>query len=214
MRVVVGRHSRRLFACALTFTLLLGVTAVSAEPDSPPKRLGRTLRLLDPSIEVPTHAFAEWSATGQREARAISDYRGKVVVLNFWATWCGVCKREMPRLDALIERLDPTRVEVIAISIDEDPRVLRDAFDARGYSSLRIYHDEQSALYPLMGTRGVPTTFVVDPTGRAVAKSQGPTDWDSAEAAAWLDSLVPAKPDPIAPSGSATASDQSSSPAT
>lgn len=166
---------------------------VPREPDASGERFSRQLRLLDRPLPVPDYAFAEQVTGGSTLDHAMVDFRGRVVVLNFWATWCGVCRKEMPKLDALARRLRTAAapVEVVALSIDRDIAVAARALAARGHDELRVFHDGQGVLAPVLGVIGVPTTFVVDSEGRAVAVSVGPADWDSPAAVAWLRSLIP-----------------------
>ena len=100
----------------------------------------------------------------------------------------------MPKLDRLAGKLGDSSVELIALSIDTDFELAKKALEKRGYAHLRDFHDTQSVLSATLGVRGVPTTFVVGPDGRAREVVQGPADWDSEEAITWLGSLVPAKP--------------------
>lgn len=172
----------------------LSVRAESAGLSAPEGRFGRQVLLLDDPVAIPNYEFEEWRADGTRVSRAMNEFRGRVVVLNFWATWCGVCAREMPKLDRLAGKLEGSSVELIALSIDTDFELATKALKKRGYTHLRAFHDTQSVLSATLGVRGVPTTFVVGPEGQARAVVQGPADWDSDEAIAWLASLVPAKP--------------------
>ncbi len=166
-------------------------SVASTTPTPPKGRFGGQIRLLGEPIPVPDYVFQERLAGGERVDRAMLEFRGRVVVLNFWATWCGVCAKEMPKLDRLAGRLAATGVDVVALSIDDDIDRAGQALAKRGHTNLRVFHDSQAVLSALLGIRGVPTTFVVGPGGRAVAVVQGPADWGSKEAEIWLRSLAP-----------------------
>ncbi|MEM9175753.1 MAG: TlpA disulfide reductase family protein [Myxococcota bacterium] len=180
---------------------LSGATASaesSGEADAAQARTDRfagQVQVLSAPRSVPAYAFAERLTDGSTVERAMVDFRGRVVVLNFWATWCGVCRRELPKFDALVARLREAGlpVDVVALSIDDGLDDAARALERRGHARLRVFHDAQGVLAPLLGVVGVPTTFVVDPDGRAVASTVGPADWDSPAAVRWLEGRV-AKP--------------------
>ena len=121
----------------------------------------------------------------------LADFRGEVVVLNLWATWCAPCRHEMPSLDRLQARYGGDGLEVIALSLDRgDASKIRDFFEELGISSLAIYQDPQARAGRELGAPGLPTTIVIDRAGQEVGRLLGPAEWDSDEALAVIDALV------------------------
>jgi thiol-disulfide isomerase/thioredoxin len=122
---------------------------------------------------------------------ALADFRGQVVVLNLWATWCGPCRHEMPSLDRLQARLGGEGLEVVALSIDRGELAQIETFyDEVGIQQLKIYRDPKAAVSRALGAFGLPTTVVFDQEGREVGRLLGPAEWDSAEAIALLEALI------------------------
>jgi peroxiredoxin len=116
-----------------------------------------------------------------REAR-LSDYRGHVVFLNFWATWCGPCRVEMPAIEQLYRELRPKGFAVLAVSTDpEGPTVTRPYRDALGLT-FTIAHDPEMQVGRLFGVRALPLTFVVDRHGVITHHIFGSRDWTEPEA--------------------------------
>ncbi len=114
-------------------------------------------------------------------------FRGKLVVLNFWATWCAPCRREMPTLDRLQESLGGERLEVVALSIDRDGAERVDPFFEKiGVRRLQRYLDPRNALGKAMAVRRLPTTIVLDAEGREIGRLEGPAEWDAPEIVAFL----------------------------
>ena len=116
------------------------------------------------------------------ETMTLSAFRGKVVLLNVWATWCAPCRKEMPALDRLADKLGDSEFEVVALSIDRagmDP--IRSFYDKTGIRNLRIYLDQDSAAMAALGITGVPTTLLIDTEGREIRRWVGPVEWDSPE---------------------------------
>jgi len=103
--------------------------------------------------------------------------RGEVVVVNFWATWCKPCRREMPRLAELDRTLRARGGRVVAISIDEDPENVRRFAKSLGLS-IPLYVDGPKGLVRTLDLAHVPTTFVLDRDGVVVHRSTGSTDAD------------------------------------
>ena len=117
----------------------------------------------------------------------LSDFKGKVVLLNLWATWCAPCVREMPSLDALQGRLGGEEFEVVALSLDRGGRnVVQPFFDRVGVRNLTIYLDPQSAAMGTLKPRGLPTTLVIDRDGFELGRLEGDAEWDSEEAVRML----------------------------
>ncbi len=115
---------------------------------------------------------------GDGEPMTLADFRGKVIVLNLWATWCPPCRREMPTLDALQAELGSERFEVVALSIDRaGPSVVREFFAEQGIEHLALYIDTSARALSRLNIRGIPTTLVLDAAGREVARVTGEADW-------------------------------------
>ncbi len=114
----------------------------------------------------------------------LSDYRGKVVFLNIWATWCPPCREEIPSIEALYQRLKGREFEMLAVSVDrEGERVVRPFAEKYGLR-IPVLLDPDNKTYRLYGLTGVPETFIVDKTGAVINRIIGPQNWMNKE---WLD---------------------------
>lgn len=109
---------------------------------------------------------------------ALDDFRGRLVVLNVWATWCAPCRRELPSLERLAGKLDPARFSIIGLSVDRDIDFARDYLREHGIG-LTSYIDPGGALAEgRLGIRVYPDTFVISPTGTLLRRIVGERDWD------------------------------------
>jgi thiol-disulfide isomerase/thioredoxin len=118
---------------------------------------------------------------------SLSDFRGRPLLLNIWATWCLPCRKEMPSLDRLQAKFDPQKFLVLPISIDHGgiPEVKK-FYEELGLKSLGIYIDQTGAALHQLGLLGIPATLLINPEGQEIGRKLGPADWDSAEVAAIL----------------------------
>lgn len=114
----------------------------------------------------------------------LSDYRGKVVFLNIWATWCPPCREEMPSMESLYQRLKGRDFEMLAVSIDREGKNAVGPFAAKYGLTFPVLLDPESKTYRLYGLTGVPETFIIDKNGVIVNKIIGPQNWLRKE---WLD---------------------------
>jgi thiol-disulfide isomerase/thioredoxin len=118
--------------------------------------------------------------TGEWQAASLDDFRGKVVLLNMWATWCGPCRAEMPTLDKLQATLGGRDFEVVALSIDEGGvPVVKRFYEELGLKSLRIYVDPTLKAPVTLKAIGVPTTLLINREGKEIGRYAGPAEWDS-----------------------------------
>lgn len=116
---------------------------------------------------------------GQGKPRALSEFRGKVVLLNIWATWCVPCREEMPALDRVQQKLGGPNFEVVALSIDRGgAAAVRRFYEEIGIRALAVYVDPESEAVGKLRTVGVPTTLLVDREGREQWRKTGPEKWD------------------------------------
>ena len=121
----------------------------------------------------------------------MSDFAGKVLVVNLWATWCAPCIREMPTLNALEEDLGGEFLHVIALSQDrEGASVARPFIETNGWSNLALYVSDVSAFALAANIRGLPTTLIVAADGREVARLEGTAEWNSADVKKVLTDLM------------------------
>lgn len=113
---------------------------------------------------------------------SLADFRGKVVLLNIWATWCVPCRVEMPTLDRLQAELGGEKFEVLALSIDRAGlEKVRDFYDDIGLRHLSIYIDSSAKATRQLRAFGLPTTLLIDREGREIGRLIGPSEWDSPE---------------------------------
>ena len=135
----------------------------------------------------PAPAFVLPTLDGTRiDSHSLS---GQVVVLNFWATWCGPCKEEMPSLERLRQRLNSERFRLFAVTTDtrhQDIAAFWDQLDLH----FEVLLDEQEELSQTMMVRNLPTTILIDSTGHLVGRMMGPRDWDSPESIALFQKLL------------------------
>ena len=116
-------------------------------------------------------------ATG--DSVSLDDYRGRVVLLNVWATWCAPCVREMPSMQRLHQALGDSGLVVLAVSVDDgDPAGVRRFYEEYGLSFPMI-QDRSRAIERIYQTTGVPESFVLNRDGRIVKKLVGEQDWAS-----------------------------------
>jgi thiol-disulfide isomerase/thioredoxin len=120
----------------------------------------------------------------------LSDLKGKVVLLNFWATWCPPCREEIPSMMKLNSAMAGKPFQMVAVSIDEGgvPEI-ESFFKASGFK-LPTYTDQGGAAQKTYGITGVPESFVIDKNGILVKKVIGPLAWDSPDKISFLEALM------------------------
>lgn len=117
---------------------------------------------------------------GSNRQVTLADYRGQVVLLNVWATWCEPCKVEMPSLEQLQKDMGPQGLKIVAVSIDEGgPDVVRQYARDLGLT-FTILHDQSGKIKQIYQTTGVPESFIINRAGKIEKKVIGATDWTAA----------------------------------
>lgn len=121
----------------------------------------------------------------------LSDLKGKVVLLNFWATWCPPCREEIPSMIKLNKVMAGKPFRMVAVSIDEGGKpAIESFFQTSGFSDLPAYTDPDNRAAKAYGITGVPETFVINKNGIIVKKVIGPMAWDSPDVTAFLEGLL------------------------
>ncbi len=154
---------------------------------------------IDPSLPTPDDGFADLAG----HSLSLADFRGKYVLLNLWATWCGPCVAEMPSLDRLQATLGGADFVVLPVSVDRGGApMVTDFYDKHRIQHLGVYVDPSNHIAERFSVRGLPTSFLVGPDGRAVGALVGATEWDTPEAIALISYYLkgaPKAPAPVAP---------------
>lgn len=139
---------------------------------------------------------------GQARARSLADFRGKIVLLNIWASWCAPCIKEIPALDHLVAALRGAEVAVITVSVDRKGiDAVRKAFSDLGVRELVPYIDLSGQALRKVRAMGLPTSLLIDRDGREFGRVVGPAAWDDAATIAFFqqvgssDSAVERQPD-------------------
>jgi peroxiredoxin len=120
---------------------------------------------------------------------SLADFRGKVVVLNFWATWCPPCVAETPSLETFAAKMQDRGVAVVGVSVDQDPGALQKFVEAY-HLTYPIAQDPGRDVPARYGTYKFPETYIIDRSGHVADKIIGATNWTDPRMIAFVDSLA------------------------
>jgi thiol-disulfide isomerase/thioredoxin len=165
--------------------LIVGANAAAADVASLRDGDMKKLALHSEPVAVPEAVLLD----AEDGEHALAGYKGKWVVLNFWATWCGPCREEMPSLDRLQAAMPEIAVVPVATGRNSVAGIQR-FFAEEGIAGLPILRDPKSELSRGMGVLGLPVTVILNPEGQEVARLIGDAEWDSESAKAIMAALV------------------------
>jgi thiol-disulfide isomerase/thioredoxin len=166
----------RVAALVLAACLTLPGPAVAAEAPA-------NFVVHDTPRALPEVRFAD----GDGAPRTLGEFRGRTILLNLWATWCGPCRREMPTLGRLQAELGGDDFQVVALSIDRaglEP--VRKFYAEVGVENLAVYIDSTGKSARELAAVGLPTTLLIGADGREIGRLVGPAEWDEPAMVAYL----------------------------
>lgn len=172
-----GTERRRFLAACGGLALAAGLPAARAQ--------GRGMSPLPAATSAPVLRLADDDGKVVDLARQ----RGKVVLVNFWATWCPPCRKEFPSLGRVRRRFDPDEFEVLAVNVGEEPDSV---FSFTGVAGFPVLFDRDSKTMAAWSVRGLPTTFLVDRRGRLAFRATGGREFDDPEIVATIERLLKA----------------------
>ena len=181
----MGRAALVLLGGVLAASVYLSLPLASTEPG---KCVGadevfKGFQAASPPQPVTDQPFVN----AQGAEKTLADYRGRGVVLNFWATWCAPCVKEMPQLDRLEKILEPDEIEVLALSEDRAGGPLVEKFfRINKIRNLDVLIDRGGKVLRGSKTRGLPTTLLINAEGLEIGLVQGISEWDSPDRVAFL----------------------------
>ena len=167
---------------AIVAAVAFAVYLLSGLNDAPPSKLGGIENFIAAREVLPAPTTQFLDENGAR--LNLERFRGKVVVLNLWATWCTPCVAEMPMLDRLQQQLEGVGVVVVALSIDAGgPNAVHAFYKEHDIKHLGVYVDPSMRAQSDFKVIGLPTTILIDREGRDRGRIVGPAEWDDAKAA-------------------------------
>ena len=186
--------SARGWTAALVATLLLGTMTVlpvhAGEAKAYSKGEMTTFVPRKTRDVVADLKFADKTGT----ERSITEWRGRVVLLNLWATWCAPCRKEMPSLNRLQTRIGGDDFEVVAVSIDRKGLKASGAFlEETGATDLALYVDKSGKIARDIKSFGLPATVLIGRDGEEIGRLIGPAEWDSEDAVALIEAAIEGK---------------------
>lgn len=147
----------------------------------PDRRLQDRLAALGFQIPQTRIQAAEFDLRDLEGGRVrLKDHRGKLVFLNFWATWCPPCRAEMPSMESLYRRLGNRGFEILAVDLQESREQVQEYVQENAFN-FPVLLDETGRVGAMYGVRNIPTTYLIDPQGAVLARSIGGREWDSEE---------------------------------
>ena len=185
---------KKFWIAAVYTALTLGASPAMADVDKAlAARAGDMRKLIfHTSPKSTTDAAFELEDGGGKAT--LGDFEGKVILLNFWATWCAPCRKEMPHLSELQDELGGDDFEVLTIATGRNtPAGIKKFFKEIGVTNLPRHQDPKQAVASQMGIFGLPITVIIDAKGREIARLRGDANWASDSAKAVIRALLPPK---------------------
>jgi len=150
--------------------------------------LSYTLTALEVPVDAPGFTLADMDG----KPHSLDDYRGSWVLINFWATWCPPCRKEMPSLERLYQTFHERSFRVLAVNQWENADLVFSYLgDLDVFPSFPILFDPDSKVSEAYGVRGLPTSFIIDPQGRIAYRAVGGREFDHPEVVRLIDGLLP-----------------------
>lgn len=146
----------------------------------------KRLEVLDSPPPQPTLTFS----MADNQTMSLSDYRGKVILLNVWATWCAPCIVEMPMLDELEATRGGDDFQVVTVSLDRQQIEPQDFFIKNGITHLAPWHDGSFSLSAKVRAPGLPVSIFYNRRGREIARVSGDVDWTDESVLAFIDKIL------------------------
>mgnify|MGYP001812762638 CR=1 FL=1 len=179
----------RLFLAVLYTAIALSANAANADIAAAEAARDGTMKKLLFSAPVAVSEVAFTDPEGGEYQ--LSGFSGKLVVLNFWATWCGPCRKEMPMLAELQAEFGGDTFQVVTIATGRNSLTgIRKFLEEVGVDNLPIYLDPKSKLGREMGVLGLPITVILNSDGREIARMRGDAEWNSDSAKAVIRALL------------------------
>jgi len=147
----------------------------------------KSLGIQKPSKEIEAVDFSVVSMDGQEVN--LKDFKGKVIFLNFWATWCGPCKMEVKDIDNMYKKLKKKDFVVLAVDVQEDVKKIK-SFMKKNDLSFPVYLDKDGRISYQYGVRGIPTTYIIGTDWKIVGRAVGPRPWASKDSIKFMESLI------------------------
>ncbi len=167
----------RLFFSALILLLPVGSTfGAEARPWYAARLESLGFYVFDKPFEAPNFSVA--SVDGKMKSRLST--KGKITLLNFWATWCPPCKQEIPTIQRLHDIMKSENFEIMAVDLGEAPKSVK-SFLEENKISYPVYLDPKNSLANLYASRGIPSTYILDKNGKFIAGIIGSFDYDTPE---------------------------------
>ncbi len=140
------------------------------------------MQVLETPPPQPTRSFEDINA----HKVSLKDFRGKVILLNIWASWCVPCVKELPSLDQFAAQYNSDNFAVIAVSMDRSPIEANVFYQTAKIKTLGLYHDPSFGVSADVGASGIPISIFYDKSGQEILRISGEVDWQSAEVSALL----------------------------
>ena len=186
MILTIGRRLKYMFIPFLLLSLALsaGCSEKKGEPGKPPP-VGVEVGFLAPDFRIKNLKGG---------LSTLSEQRGKVVLMNFWATWCTPCRAEMPSMEALYKKFDRKDFEILAVSIDTEGEPLVHSFIGQFGFTFPVLLDPQFAVNDLYQIRVVPTSLLIDRRGVIAQRIMGAKNWEARTSLFMVTDLVEKDP--------------------
>jgi thiol-disulfide isomerase/thioredoxin len=172
------------------FVIILAAVLVTSAAGVPLDEVAQDFFSLGFSVAretLPSINFALEDLDGVR--RQLTDYRGSIVFLNFWATWCGPCRMEIPSMQVLYDRYKAEGLEIVAVNLAERKNTVA-AFAAEYGMTFPVLLDSASQAGSLYGARSIPTSYILDREGNILGMFVGAREWDTPEVNALFEKLL------------------------